>query len=106
LAILYTFQSINPNQEIPPIPPTLNPWYEKLRKYKTANCIGNIDFSDGFTIIIFENEEALTAFANEHRITDPVLLEDLEIWKSTHGIQYITRCYDIPESDITIPKIL
>lgn len=57
-------------------------------------------------MIIFENEEALIKFSDEHRITDPVLLEDLELWKSTHGIDYITRYYDLPESNITIPKIL
>ena len=107
MAILYTFQIINPNQETPPFPPTLTPnWGEKLRKYTRSNDIRYVGLSDAITMIIFENEEALIKFSDEHRITDPVLLEDLEAWKSTHGIDYITRYYDLPESSITVPKIL
>ncbi len=106
MAILYTFQIINPNQIVPEFPPTLNPWADKLRKYQRSNPMGYLQLSDDLTMIIFENEEALIKFSDEHRITDPVLLEDLQLWKSTHEIDYITRYYDLPESNITIPKIL
>ena len=106
MAILYTFQIINPNQETPSFPPTLTSWGDKLRKYQRSNDIKHVEFSENLTMIIFENEEALIKFSDEHRITDPALLEDLEVWKSTHGIDYITRYYDLPETSITIPKIL
>ena len=106
MAILYTFKIINPNRVPLPIPPTLTSWYEKLSKYRKSNDIRHVEFSEDLTMIIFENEEALIKFSDEHRITDPVLLEDLELWKSTYGIDYITRYYDLPESNITIPKIL
>lgn len=52
-------------------------------KTKTENCL------------YFNNETELQDFLTKYRLTDPILLADLEEWKKHHGISFETVLYEI-----------
>ena len=107
MSILYTFQVVNPNN-VAPFPPsvTSSDWNTSLQTYWATHEIPSIDLADT-KFIIFKDAAELTAFSDELRLTDATLLADIAAWKTAHGVDYITKYYDVTEStSITVPKVV
>lgn len=106
MAILYTFQIVNPNN-VADFPPSVaaSSWLTNLSEFWDTNNLPNQQFSS-MLMIVFKDEAELTAFSNELRLTDATLLADIASWKTAHGVDYITKYYDLPESSITVPAVI
>ncbi len=52
-------------------------------------------------VLLFDSEEELNAWANNCRLTDPVLIADQETWNRAHGITFAYEYYSL--STITGP---
>ena len=46
-------------------------------------------------ILLFDNEEELNIWANNCRLTDPLLIADQETWETAHGITITYEYYSL-----------
>ena len=52
--------------------------------------------TDHSSILLFDSEEELNAWANNCQLTDhPLLIADQETWKTAHGITWIYEYYSL-----------
>ena len=89
MAILYVYKINDPNN-VGPYPPSVNvsEWGANMAKYFHDHGLSG-------EYLIFPNESELDNFLATFRITDPVLLADIELWKSEHGVTYVHEFYDL-----------
>lgn len=104
MAILYNFKVVNSSNadSFPPSVANYEQW-NKLIEYLTIQSFP-IDQLGSFAII-FLNESDLETFLSTYTITDQGLLEDLNTWKTAHGISYISNYYELINTEISYPAI-
>lgn len=112
MAILHIFSIENPTN-VESFPPSVmdSQWFSDLAAYVYENSFEYIELSDAlkqsaltsgdgtFGIFFFENEETYAEFIAKYKITDPVLLSDIETWKMAHNINYGHKKYIVSETD-------
>ena len=103
MAILYTFQILDPN-EVGPWPPSVlsSTWLTSLSDYFKKNA----SLTPTGALMIFADETGLNNFLNTYRCTDSALLADIATWKSAHGVEYHTNYYTLPDAGITTAGIV
>jgi len=103
MAILYTFQILDPN-EVGPWPPSVlsSTWLTGLSDYFKKNA----SLTPGGALMIFADETALNTFLNAYRCVNSALLADIASWKSAHSVQYVTNYYSIPSAGISTAGVV
>ena len=102
MAILYTFNVVDPNEVGPwPLSVLASEWNTRFAQWFSENPV---KWSGPF--IVFNTEAELDDFLNEFTITDATLLADIELWKSSHGVSYISQFYDLSSAGISKTGII
>jgi hypothetical protein len=105
MSIIYVYTFDSPSG-VGPLPPTVasNPQGEKLFSAITQRVI-KVPLGVEKTILFFDTVEELTSWIEEHRITDPGLLADIELWNNAHNIVHHHNYYSTAELDIAITPV-
>lgn len=87
MAIIYVYTYDDPKGVGCNLPPTVaeSPQGKKLIESVYHNPISTL-MGNGRNLLMFDNEEQLLRWIEEHRITDPALLADIEMWNKAYGI--------------------
>lgn len=103
MTILYVYTFDDPNK-VGALPPTFRTSEQgaKIHKANTENELGG-RYNDGRTVMIFDNEDEFTAWVDEHRITDPVLLADMAAWDKAYNIVHHHRFFQGPTLESVKP---
>lgn len=103
MTILYVYTFDDPNG-VGPIPPTFHTSEQgaKIHKAHVENELGGWHV-DGRAVLMFNNEDEFTAWVNEHRITDPVLLADMQAWDKAYNIVHHHRFFQGPALESVKP---
>jgi hypothetical protein len=86
---------------VAPFAPTFrNAWVENFEKYsepyfytKPSNLKNDPTNYD--SVLLFDSEEELNAWANNCRLTDPLLIADQKMWETAHGITITYEYYSL-----------
>jgi hypothetical protein len=95
-----------------PFAPTLrSTWVDTFFKYSDPYIYNKFDLEEEFhyhtpntpyqrktnynVVLLFDNEEELNAWANNCRLTDPLLIADQEMWRTAHGITITYEYYSL-----------
>ena len=79
-------------------------WYSNLLKNSSPYIYDKVDFhlqTDILyqprtiydAVLLFDSEEELNSWADNCRLTDPLLIADQEMWKKAHGITITYEYY-------------
>jgi hypothetical protein len=73
--------------------------YYKFELEKTLHAQPSNTWDQGRTdhiiVLLFDSEEELNIWANNCRLTDPLLIADQETWKTAHGITFTYEYYSL-----------
>jgi hypothetical protein len=115
MAILYVFTVTDPNN-VGPFPPSVvaSAWHQNVEEYTSAHQPGDTGlFSTVVTPItaefgafFFNNTDELTAWMNEHTLTDSSFIADIEAWKVAHSVTYQHNIYNIVDTGESTPKFI
>lgn len=99
MAILYVFTVTN-SSNAEDFPPSVlsSSWFDNLINYFNTYSIGGLHRN---VAIIFEDQSALTNWINEYKLTDSALINDVNAWKSAHGITYSSNYYALSAANIS-----
>lgn len=105
MAILYTFNVVDPNG-VGAYPPSVmaSEWHTRFAQWFQNHSGDPMKWSGPY--ILFNTEAELDNFLNEFRLTDATLLADIELWKSSHGVSYISQFYDLSSAGISKTGII
>lgn len=87
---IYTSKVVNPNG-VALWPPSVieSSWYSSLAAYLLEHSISNpVNTNLAINSIIFDDEAGLNNFLSTHTLTDPALVADINLWRSSHNITY------------------
>ena len=99
MALLY-YISLSKPENVAPVPPSLNEWYNNTlipNLQKNPVTIG----SSGSIELIFANQTDLNAFVNTIKLTTAQQAE-FDEWKSAQGITISHTVHELPSSDIVV----
>lgn len=107
MAVLYTLVINNPNwQTVDPFPMSVieSTWFPTLTTAVQARgfVVTFKTISSGNQLIIFDSVEEMNSFLDEHRLTDPTLIADLNEWKAAHNITFTSKAYSLTSTDVPI----
>jgi len=110
MALQYTFKIYNPDPTNSNWPPTVlnSDWYSNIINYNTERNMPTLT-EDSITYTVtdrFNDLTELNTFLSQHTLTDPGLLEDIRLWKTTHGITYTTLVTAEDNSTVSITPIV
>jgi len=90
---------------------TSDDWLDNFFKHSDPYIYHKIDFEEHLhlqtqntlyqrktnqsSVLLFDSEEELNAWANNCRLTDPLLIADQETWKTAHGITFTYEYYSL-----------
>ena len=109
---IFGYLTANDPYGVPDFPPSIldDIWYKNLREYflttVTLSDNGGYDhcgfvsdtreyFSKYPNFLLFKDMSDLNNFVNTYTLTDPILLDDLAVWKAEHNIIHIGGFFDL-----------
>jgi len=96
MAIIYIYTLNDPNNAgtYPPSIPG-SEYANKIGSYMSENNVVAVkQGTSTVNILQFADITALNSWLSEHTLTDPVLISDVNAWKSAHGVSYQSYYFD------------